>query len=252
LANKIVNEKSVQNESTLGSPCRDTGHPKKPYSTLNPRNATKTDENPLSFIEEATNEGTPRTQEAQTNTSQANDVHLFLRSKYQAQSTSSRLMQLAKDLSDTSFSQPVSINLLPLVYGLSIIALTIGILAISIKTMYISLTFGLFFLLLLGPVIFGIGVIVIRLVLEIISAILRMQSHTGDMAEGLIQVEERIDDLQHQLQTMLNNTENLTDSVSNVNDNIEQFGTIINDLQGLSDRILFFKSKNRKKKISRE
>ncbi|PCJ36051.1 MAG: hypothetical protein COA99_13455 [Moraxellaceae bacterium] len=252
MTNKIVNERKVKNETTFGSPSQDTGDSKKAYSTLNPHNTTTIDENPLSFIEEAPNDDAPRIQDAKTNTSQANDVHLLLQRKNQALSTSNRLMQLAKDLSDTSFSQPVSINLLPLVYGLSIIALTIGILAVSINTMYISLPFGLFFLLLLGPVIFVIGVIVIRLVLEIISAILQMQSHTGGMAEGLNQVEDRIDDLQHQLKIMLNNTENLTDTVSNVDDNIEQFGTIINDLQGLSDRILFFKSKNRKKKISQE
>lgn len=178
--------------------------------------------------------------------SQPNSFTLMLRAKIHALAVKNHIRALANDLSDMSFSKPVSVSMIPMIYVSSIVALSIGIFAVSINTMATSPITGLFYLLVLGPVMFLAGVFAIRALLELISTAFQVQNHTKDMANGLQKVETSMNGMLSELKGMRVHTGRLSHTISNVDDKLERLGGIINDVEGFSERIPFFKNRNRK------
>jgi hypothetical protein len=85
-------------------------------------------------------------------------------------------------LFDFSFTDFVTSKIIKLLYGLSIFLIGLGILVFVIFSFGASPVAGIFMLLIVGPLIFILGVTYTRILLEIIIVIFRIAEHTATMA----------------------------------------------------------------------
>ncbi len=85
-------------------------------------------------------------------------------------------------LFDFSFTEFVTSRIIRLLYGLSIFLIGLGTLIFVIISFGASRTAGIFMLLIVGPLIFILGVIYTRILLEIVIVIFRIAEHTATMA----------------------------------------------------------------------
>lgn len=86
-------------------------------------------------------------------------------------------------LFDFSFTDFVASKIIKFLYGLSIVLIGIGILTFVIFSFGVSPVAGILMLLIVGPLIFILGVIYTRVLLEIIIVIFRIAEHTAKIEE---------------------------------------------------------------------
>jgi hypothetical protein len=85
-------------------------------------------------------------------------------------------------LFDFSFTDFVTSRIIKILYGLSIFLIGLATLAFVIFSFGASPATGIFMLLIVGPLIFILGVIYTRILLEIIIVLFRIAEHTATMA----------------------------------------------------------------------
>ncbi len=85
-------------------------------------------------------------------------------------------------LFDFSFTDFVTSKIIKILYGLSIFLIGVATLVFVIFSFGASLVTGIFMFLIVGPLIFILGVIYTRILLEIIIVLFRIAEHTATMA----------------------------------------------------------------------
>lgn len=150
-----------------------------------------------------------------------------------------------KALFDFSFSEVVTVKMLPLLYGLAIAALLVTLCYITIETMLISPWRGLVFLLIINPVLFIFGTAAIRTVLEFSSSIFRIQSLMINMNHGLKQVENSMDNLVGKISAMDGHLGHMSEGIDDMKTNFDSVTRVVENLDGMADKIPFMKKTKR-------
>ncbi len=150
-----------------------------------------------------------------------------------------------RSLFDFSFSEVVTIKMLPLLYGLGIFSLFVTLGYITVETILISPLRGIILLVLIDPLLFIAGTAGIRILLEFCSSLFRMQSLMMHMNDGLKRLEVKMDKLARNVGGMDNHLGSMVGNISEMRDNFQSVTQVVEDLNGMTDKIPFIKKPKR-------
>jgi hypothetical protein len=131
--------------------------------------------------------------------------------------------------------------MLPLLYGLGIVALFVTLGYITVESMLISPLRGLVLLVLIDPLLFIVGTAAMRILLEFCSALFRVQSLMVHMNDGLSRLESKMDTLATNVGGMDNHLGNMVGNISEMRDNFQSVTQVVENLDGMTDKIPFIK-----------
>ncbi len=155
------------------------------------------------------------------------------------------ISEFIRALFDLSFSEVITLKMLPLVYGLAMIALAMGTIYLFIDIFLASPWRGIFYLVFIAPVFFIFGTAAIRSVLEFFSAVFRIRSLMIGMNTGLQHLEGCMGQLSEQMKNMNHHIEHMSNAMTHMQKDFNSVVHVMENIEGLTDRIPFLKKQRR-------
>jgi Domain of unknown function (DUF4282) len=149
------------------------------------------------------------------------------------------LREFMHALFDFSFSEVVTIKMLPLFYGLGIIATGSAALFVALETMTHSFWKGLLFLFTITPLGFIAGVAALRVTLEFVSAVFRLQSYMIRMNGSMKRLEEQMTKSSQHIGNVDANMTVLSQTIVNLDRNMETVRDVLGEIEILAEKIPF-------------
>jgi hypothetical protein len=151
-----------------------------------------------------------------------------------------------KTLFDFSFSEIITVQMLPLLYGLSIVASAVLNAYLVFEAWLLSPWRGLLFLFIICPVLFIFSIAVVRTCLEFFSAVFRLLSYMGHMSSSIDALGGRIEGLNQNITKVNDQIHNMDTHIQNINNHMSDISFIAKELDDIADRIPFLKKTLRK------
>lgn len=142
-------------------------------------------------------------------------------------------------LFDFSFSEVVTIKMLPILYGLGIIATGSAVLFVALETMTHSFWKGLLFLFTITPLGFIAGIAALRVTLEFVSAVFRLQSYMIRMNGSMKRLEEQMTKSSQHIGNVDANMTVLSQTIVNLDRNMETVRDVLGEIEILAEKIPF-------------
>ena len=151
------------------------------------------------------------------------------------------LAEFVRALFDFSFSEVITLRMLPLLYGLALIACLAAALLIFVNTASHSLWRGMFYLIFVAPIFFIFAMAAIRSLLEFFSAVFRMQTLMVDMNKGLEGLEHYMEALSGQMQELNHHITQMSHHMEHMRKDFSTVMEVMENIEDLTDRIPFIK-----------
>lgn len=150
-----------------------------------------------------------------------------------------------KALFDFSFSEVITVKMLPILYSIALAALSVTLGYITIETMLVSPLRGVILLLLIDPLLFLFGTAAIRTLLEFCAVLFKVQSLMIEMNDGVKQAGIKLDLLVGQIGSMDGHLGNMLDDIHDMRTNFQSVTRIAENLDGMTGKIPFIKKPKR-------
>ncbi len=158
------------------------------------------------------------------------------------------LREFTHALFDFSFSEVLTTKMLPFLYGLGIIAIGSITLFLTLEMMLYAPLKGLLYLFTLTPLAFFAGVAALRVTLEFVSAVFRLQTYMIRMNGSMKRLEEQMGKSCHHIQNVDNNMNILSQTIVNLDRNMETVRDVLGEIEILAEKIPFVNKSKRSKR----
>ena len=146
-----------------------------------------------------------------------------------------------KQLFNPTFEQSITLKVLPVLFGLSVLTLLLGQAYLTLIAFQESFFIGLITLLFLNPLLFIIGTALIRIVLEFCTSLSKVQLTMVEMSTGLDKVANKLDQLIFKMDGMDGNLTTMVGSLHDMQDNFKSVTRLAENLDGMTGKIPFIK-----------
>lgn len=144
-------------------------------------------------------------------------------------------------LFDFEFRQSITVKMLPLLYGVGIIA-SAGLAAYATFAAFLKSPWhGLGFLLVLGPLIFIFCTAALRSTLEFFSVVFRIQHNMHQMLGAMGGMRHDLRSMQNDMAGLAKAVEEVAEQAGDIASTINEAKAVIGEFEGITDRIPFFR-----------
>lgn len=151
------------------------------------------------------------------------------------------IAEFIRTLFDFSFSEVITLKMLPLLYGVALIACLAAALLIFMNTASQSLWRGILYLIFVAPIFFIFAMAAIRSLLEFFSAVFRMQTLMVDMNKGLEGLEHYMEALSGQMHELNHHITQMSHHMEHMRKDFSTVMEVMENIEDLTDRIPFIK-----------
>ncbi len=155
------------------------------------------------------------------------------------------IAEFIRALFDFSFAEVITLKMLPLMYGLAIIALFVGTLALSFEIFTYSIWRGIAYLIFVAPIFFIFGMAAVRSILEFFSAVFRMQALMVGMNSGLEKLEQQMSQLSGQMTSLNQHIVQMSNHMEQMRKDFSSVMEVMENIEELTDRIPFMKKQRK-------
>lgn len=162
------------------------------------------------------------------------------------------IREFFQTLFDFEFRQSITVKMLPLLYGVGIIA-SGGLAIYCISSAFLSsLWHGIGFLLVLGPLIFIFCTAALRSTLEFFSAVFRIQHNMHQLLGALGGMRHELRSMQQDMSGLAKAVEEVAVQAGEIASTINEAKAVIGEFEGFTDRIPFFRKPKKAEKADRD
>lgn len=155
------------------------------------------------------------------------------------------IAEFIASLFDLSLTDSIALKILPLIYALAMVALMTATLAFSVQLFAQSIWHGLAYLIFAAPLIFLSGLALFRFILEILSAVFRIQYLMLGMNAGLGKLEHYMEQLSKQMNSMNQHIVQMSNHMEHMRKDFGNVMEVMENIEELTDRIPFIKKQRK-------
>ncbi len=155
------------------------------------------------------------------------------------------ISEFMRALFDFSFSESVTVKMLPLLYGLAIIASAVAASYVVIESFFISPWRGILALLVIGPLFFIFSVAASRSVLEFFSVVFNIKALMHSMNAGLTRLEARMVELTGRVDIVGDQIGEMAEAFDELQKDVTSVVEVAENFEEFADRIPFLKKQKR-------